>query len=264
VIRGFSTSGEVPRPNRTVDDDAPRSLRNELLDLAFHLAGQMGVDERAIYDIIELAIGVTPSGEPYGSFRRSASRDLGRVEWMRVYDLMIRLAHVFRGANRFDQYRAEVNQILAANGIVWDLDQDANLVRILPPDAANTIQDMMGDLAEPRYEAARFLFNQAKDAYDARPRRDRDACANAFDALESVAKTLLAMPMATFGNVVAELRRRGIFTPEIVESLSKLNDTRNRHFGHGMTAPFTLKASEVDFVFLTCIAGIVLLVRELG
>jgi hypothetical protein len=264
MFRGFSASSEAPQPGRTVDNDAPRSLRNELLELAFTLAVQATLGDRYIYDLIELTIGATPSGNPSGSFRRSASRDLSRVDWVRVYDLIIRLAHEFSRVDRFEQYRTGVNRILASNGVVWDLAADATLVRVLPADGVVAITTAGTELRASQYEAARALFDQAKEAYNARPQRSRDACANAFDAMESVAKTILSMPTATFGNVIAELRRRGALTPEILEMLSKQNDTRNKHFGHGMTAPFTLKPSEVDFVYLSSVAAMILLVRGLG
>lgn len=43
--------------------------------------------------------------------------------------------------------------------------------------------------------------------------------------------------------------------------LQKIYDMANSHFRHGMTTPFTLKPAEVDFVLVSCVAGILLVVR---
>jgi hypothetical protein len=45
-----------------------------------------------------------------------------------------------------------------------------------------------GELRDPLYAPTLLLFNSAQVAYDDRPRRDRDACANIFDAMEFVAR----------------------------------------------------------------------------
>ena len=49
-----------------------------------------------------------------------------------------------------------------------------------------------------RFAPALQLFNAARDAYDDRPRRDRDACSKMFDAMESVAKEKYQMPNSTY------------------------------------------------------------------
>jgi hypothetical protein len=105
------------------------------------------------------------------------------------------------------------------------------------------------------------LFNAARDAYDDRPRRDRDACANIFDAMESVAKEKYGMPQATFGNVVAHMRQPQALNEQIIGVLEAINTLRNRNFGHGMTAPFSLTASEVDFTYIACVGAILMFTR---
>ena len=116
-------------------------------------------------------------------------------------------------------------------------------------------------MSQPRFAAALALFREAMNAYDDRPQRGRDACKNIFDALESVSKEVLGMPNATFGNVLAEARKQQSMASETISVLQKLYDMANGHFRHGMTTPFTLKAAEVDFVLVSCLAGILLFVR---
>ena len=259
--RSFSTSGEVPQSDRTVDADAPESLRNELVDLAFTLGTEAGLQEVQIHRVITLSIGERPSGQPYGGYRYAASRDLGRADWVRVYDLIPRLGHEFRQVRRFDQFRLAVNRILAGNRVVWDLAADGTLTRILPHEATASVSHAMAELNKPEFEPARRLLEDAIEAYNARPQRPRDACANAFDAMEAVGKTALSIPTATLADVLDEIRRRDTLSGEITQVLQRLNVVRHNHFGHGMTTPFALKRAEVDFVYLSCIAGCVLLAR---
>jgi hypothetical protein len=69
------------------------------------------------------------------------------------------------------------------------------------------------------------------------------------------------MPTATFGDVLKAGRRQQSMTSETISALQKLYDMANAHFRHGMTTPFTLTQPEVDFIFLSCVAGILLFVR---
>jgi len=98
-------------------------------------------------------------------------------------------------------------------------------------------------------------------AYDDRPQRGRDSCRNIFDALESVAKEVFDMPRATFGDVLNAARKQQSMASETISVLQKLYDMANAHFRHGMITQFTLKLPEVDFVVVSCIAGILLFVR---
>src|SRR5260370_77171 len=88
-------------------------------------------------------------------------------------------------------------------------DHDRRLQRHLPPPAQSLVSSAVAELAQPQYSAALALMNAARDAFDDRPRRERDACANAFDALES-------MPHETFGRVMANARQQGTIKPETI------------------------------------------------
>jgi hypothetical protein len=154
-----------------------------------------------------------------------------------------------------------VNRILAANRVVWDLSDDGTLTRTLPQEAAISLSGAMAELNEPEFESAHRLLESAIEAYNERPQRPRDACANAFDAMEAVGKTVLGLPAATFDDVIKEITRRNALSAEITQVLQRLNVVRHNHFGHGMTTPFALRPSEVDFVYLGCVAGCILLAR---
>jgi len=178
-----------------------------------------------------------------------------------VYDLVVRLWPEFSGLGFQEFYRGEVNRVLAAHGVAWDLGTDGRLHRVLPLAAQTQVNAAFTELSVPRYAPALTLFNAARDAYDDRPRRDRDACANVFDAMESVAKNKYAMPNVTFGDVVNDLRRRQAFNPQILTLLEGINTLRNRNFGYGMVAQFSLTPAEVDLAYLACIGAITLFTR---
>ena len=123
------------------------------------------------------------------------------------------------------------------------------------------VQAAFRELSPPRFSAAATLFLEGMKAYEDRPQRGRDACGSIFDALESVAKEVFNLPKATFGDVLNAARKQQSMGNETISVLQKLYDMASAHFRHGMTTAFTLKPPEVDFVLVSCLAGILLFVR---
>jgi len=257
--REFSLSDNFPSPERTIDSDAPLSLRNELVDVLFSLAdsthGKLTPQE--VYEIVSGSLGETPSANPYGGLRKGTSgRLVNQNDWRRVYDVVLRFVPEFRRRSQFGPYREAVNRILAANHVVWELDETGRLVRVAPPPLQSQIRAAIEELSDPRFASALELLNLARDAYDNRPRRDRDACTNAFDAMEATAKVVYGLQDGTFGDALNEAQRRNHLYRFVLSQLQQLNALRNNQLGHGTTDPFALSAAEVDFVFFTCVAGI--------
>lgn len=264
-IRDFSAQEGHGSTVRNVED-APQPMRQELIDVIYLVAGQSDgrVDaDRDLYFVIIQGFGYEAAGNPHAGRRQRIGRDISidGPHWTRVYDLIVRLWPEFQRIGFHEIYRGEVNRVLAAHSVVWDLGEDGRLHRVLPEGAQAQIEAAIAELGDPRYAPALALFNTARDAYDARPRRDRDACANVFDATESVAKEKYAMPTATFGQVVAHIRNNQALNEQIIGVLDAINTLRNRNFGHGMTTPFNLGAADVDFTYLSCIGAILLFTR---
>lgn len=254
-------SGEIPVPQHRIDNDASSQMRTELLNSVFALADDaVGPSERTLYNAITGTLGIVAAVEPYGGLPRRASEHLNRADWPRVFDIILRLAPEFTRRGRLGEYRHSVNTVLAAHGIVWDLGEDGRLVRVVPAEAANQIATTIWELADPQFQAARELLATAQGAFNAIPRRDRDACANAFDALESVGRTRFGG--ATFADVLGNIRARGGINQFTLRILNSIEVVRHNHFGHGGQVAFSLSPSEVDFVYVTCIAGISLLLRN--
>jgi hypothetical protein len=175
---------------------------------------------------------------------------------------LTRLWPIHQGVGLHQVYREAVNRVLAAHGAAWELSEDGRIRRVMPAAAQAQIQAAIAELGAPNFAPALALVNAARDAYDDRPRRDRDGVANVFDALESTAKIIYNLPNATFSQVLDEVQRRGSMNEQVIANLRALNTLRNRNFGHGMAVPFTLAAAEVDFVFLTCFGAILLFTRH--
>lgn len=258
-LRDFSQN-HAPAVERNVDNEAPRQMRIELVDFFFHLAGESNgrVQPRAIYEATGLMLGVGITANPYGGYPDRVARDIGNAEWIRVYDWISRIQREFSRAELAAEFRDGVNTILAAHGVVWELDDDGRWRRVLPEPLRQQIGAAIATLERAELTPARELFNTASEAFNARPRRDRDACANAFDALESVAKIVYTIPHGTLGQVLDEVRRRGTLNENVQRLLRDLEIIRHNEFGHGNARPFRLNGREVDFVYTTCAAAILL------
>jgi hypothetical protein len=264
-LRSFSSQLEDLTASRTVDNDAPRGLRQEFIDAVYLLFerlpnGFTERDEKRLHNIVMQSLGIQPSGNPYGGFRYAVARDVGKVPWQRFYDLIVRLEaevpEIFK-----TEYRMLVNQLLASNRIAWELRDDNRLHRVVPLAVTVQVEAAFHELGQPRFAAALASFREAIAAYDDRPQRGKDACKNIFDALESVAKTIGGTPSATFGNVLADIRKTQFLSSDTLASLQKLYDLANNHFRHGTTAPFALKPAEVDYFFIACLGATLLFIR---
>ncbi len=243
---------------RNIDNAAPGAMRHELVDFVFHLAGQSAgqLQERRIYETTGLVLGAGITANPYGGYLARVSRDAGAAEWPRVYDWIARLWLEFERVGLHVLYRDGVNRILAANGVAWDLDEMGHLQRAVPDPLREQINAAGGMLRERRFAAARQTFDLSKQAFDDRPRRDRDACANAYDALESAAQIAYDMPGATFGEVLNAVGRRGEISPQAVRLLRAIEVLGHNTFRHGGAEPFALSPPEVDFIYTSCVAAI--------
>lgn len=264
-IRPFSSQFLDTTANRDVDNDAPANLRQEWIDAVYMVfkrqpQGFDSSDERNLYHTISQSLGIQPSGVPSSGFRHAIGRDVGRADWQRFYDVIIRVAAEIPQVSQVE-YRKLVNQLLATYRIVWELDDTDHLHRVLPMAISSQVEATFRELSQPRFSAALASFQQGMSAYNDRPQRGKDACKNIFDAVESTAKEVHQMPMATFGNVLAEVRRLLSLSAETLASLQKLWELANSQFRHGMTKPFELKPAEVDYVLVSCCGAILLFVR---
>src|SRR5260370_14415106 len=123
ATRGFSMGGEVSPPERNIDKEAPQGMRQEILDVALSIA-EHNRDARLtpdlIYRVVSQALGVAPPGNPYGGFRYSAGRDLGRAPWPRVYDIILRLAREIE-PEHYTEVQTGINQSMGGHLRAWHI-----------------------------------------------------------------------------------------------------------------------------------------------
>jgi hypothetical protein len=156
----------------------------------------------------------------------------------------------------------EANEVFADEHIGWKFEDD-RIVPTLPIAASEEVESVFRELQKPRFEAALARITAAYEAFNARPRREFDVCVNAFAACEAVAKEAHGPKCATFGDVLSDIKKqnRG-FANLTIQVLEKLYALASDQFRHGKPAPFSLSAGEVEFVYLTCIAAILMFVRN--
>jgi hypothetical protein len=169
-----------------------------------------------------------------------------------------------QGEGMQPDFAERLNDVFSQESIGWKMDPGGRLERLLPTAIQVEAERVFGELQIPRFAPAWTHMQVAHAAYNSRPRRDPEVCAPAFDALESVAKEVFSMPTATFGDVIKETRKRDFFARETLSVLEKLSVLAHNHFRHGMTEPFKLGAPEVEFVYVSCMAGILLFIRHDG
>lgn|GEM_PF-4902107 len=167
-IRNFAEQeGHLP-PLRCIDSDAPAPMRQELLAVIYDLLPLSGaaVTEQQIYYGIEQMLGVQAAGNPMAGWRQRLGRDLGNAEWIRIYDVIGWGWSQFQRAGLQELFRENINRVLAAHGVVWELGDDGRLHRVLPLAGQAQVAAAFAELAAPRYAPALALANAARDAYD--------------------------------------------------------------------------------------------------
>ena len=69
------------------------------------------------------------------------------------------------------------------------------------------------------------------------------------------------MPTATLGDVIKQARARQVFDPATLRVVENIYGLACSHFRHGMTEQFKLKPSEVEFVYMSSIGGMLMFIR---
>lgn len=186
-------------------------------------------------------------------------------DWWQLYNILeniyIDLPKMHNGTFMQAEFIKQVNRTFSEESIGWKMDPQGQLQRLLPEIIRAQEETIFKELRVSRFAAAFGHLQTSREAYNSRPRRDREVCSEIFDALESVAKEIFSIPTGTFGDVIKAARQRKVFASETFSVLEKIYALANSHFRHGMTEPFTLTEEEVDFVYLNSLAGIMLFLR---
>ena len=142
MTRTFSTREGLVPIQCTIDNDAPQAMRQEVVALFFDYAARVEAEgeswvpkwtepePRRVYEIVCGSLGLGIASEPSGTYHGKVSRAIAAAPWFRVYDLVERFASEY---GRFEGFCDNIDQVLAAHGVVWELDSHGTLVRVLPP-----------------------------------------------------------------------------------------------------------------------------------
>jgi hypothetical protein len=260
ITKRFSIRhGMESEPSEPVFDDAPRRLRFfvlETLQQSFypHVARQLVARVFCKHDLL---VGTMPDATLW----KTVQRHLDECAWPEIYNLIEAMYSELKlsGLSQAILFEKQVNQVFAEESIGWKLDEDGLLQRTLPAAVHVQMEQIFAEMEAPRFAAALVHLRSAYEAYNARPRSDLDVCSKIFDALESVAKEVFSLPSGTFGDVLKKAKTT--FSHETISTLEKLYALANNHFRHGRTTPFALSMAETDFVYVTCLAGMMLFVR---
>jgi hypothetical protein len=252
--------GYEVKPENPIFDEAPKRLRFLILrsfQKYFYTHQVPGIIGEALCHAELITKGFSREkiwGELYPYIEKAAGWE--------IYNLIERMyVEAQKGQHSQDkQFEDDINRLFGEEGIGWKL-RGGKLERTLPEAALEQVDAAFKELGNPRFAPALAQIIAAYKAYNARPQRGLDVCSNAFDGWESVAKEVFGLPTATLGDVLKEARSRKSFASETITTLEKLSTLAHNHFRHGMTEPFALGPSEVDFVYMTCLAGILLFVR---
>src|ERR1035437_7835603 len=109
-IRQFSQQ-HAPARERNVDNVAPYEMRSELVDFFFQLANESDgqLQPRVIYEATGLMLGAGVTANSYGGYAVRVLRDIGRADWLRVFDWISRLWTEFDRAGLGELFRIGVN-----------------------------------------------------------------------------------------------------------------------------------------------------------
>lgn len=251
--------GMEAEPSAPVFEDAPKRLRFFVLE-----ALQRFIAPRVALKVVGRTLCLPKLLTSLDTVPVLVWREIGPFvngcEPADVYNLIEAMwAHLVpTGLHR--QFAEDLNRVFGEESIGWKLDDNGLLQRTLPAAVQIQVEQIFRELEAPRFAPALVQVRSAYKAYNGHPRVDLDVCMNIFDALESVAKEVFSMPSGTLGDVLK--KAKGTFSPGTISTLEKLGALASNHFRHGMTEPFKLTPAETDFVYVTCLAGMMLFVRS--
>jgi hypothetical protein len=182
-------------------------------------------------------------------------------DWWLVFNLVEPIYENFATYPHAQEgFAKALNETFAQESMGWRFEK-GELVRTLPGPAQEQLDALFRELSQSRFRAALESLITANKAFNAVQRRDSEVCEKAFDACESVAKEVFFPDCPTFGDCIKEMRKQNAFASLTLAILEKLYALASAEFRHGNTAPFKLSAAEAEFVYLTCIAAMLMFVH---
>jgi hypothetical protein len=249
-------------PDQPIFEDAPKRLRFFLIDyLREHYEYWEAKNLIArVFCLSDLRI--APLSQPNTWTRLTA--EINQRSWWSLFNLLEAIFEDLKSdyGHENNEFAQELNDVLAQESVGWRMDATGSLQRQVPLPIRIEEEATFRELHAARFAPALVQMENARRAFNARPRRDRELCSEAFDAVESVGKEVFGIPNGTFGDVLKAARNKSRFSPHTTAILEKLYILANNHFRHGMTDPFGLSSAEAEFVYVQCLAAILVFVRS--
>lgn len=249
-------------PEQPILEDAPDRLRFFVLDF---LRNSIAASDALIIVARVFCLPKMLLNPPLGVHAwLRIGEEIDTAEWWSVFNLLEEIYRTLstHPAISSGSFVRQLNSVFSEESIGWMMEADGQLQRLLPAPLQIQSEAVFRELQAPRWVVALGHVVASHSAYNKRPRRDREVCSEIFDALESVGKEVFDLPTGTFGDVIKQARLKEIFAKETLAILEKTYALANNHFRHGMTEPFTLTPAEVDFVYVSTMGGVLLLVRH--
>jgi hypothetical protein len=248
-------------PDKPIFDDAPKRLRFFAVDFIkenYEAWVAKDVVARA-FCLVALRIATLAPGDTWVRI----TAEINQSSWWGLFNL---LEEVFQDLKEphgraHQDFAQALNSVLAEENVGWRMDAVGSFQRQVPVVIRAEEEAAFRELQAPRFAPALVHLETARRAFNARPRRDREVCSEAFDAVESIGKEVFSFPSGTLGDALKAARSKMLFSSETTSALEKLYSLANNHFRHGMTDPFKLSPAETDYVYVHCLAAILLFVR---
>jgi hypothetical protein len=248
-------------PAKPIFEDAPKRLRFFVVDFLkenyqYHHAKDVVARALCLPDLRIATLA------PSNAWQR-VSGEISQAAWWSLFNLLGEIYQELTGKYGDDHtdFVQALNRVLAEESVGWHMDTSGCLQRQVPLAVRIEEETAFRELQAPRFAPALIHLESARRALNARPRRDREVCSEAFDAVESVGKEIFNIPNGTLGDVLKAARNNVRFSSETTSALEKLYSLANNHFRHGMTDPFKLSPAETEYVYVHCLAAILLFIR---
>jgi hypothetical protein len=249
-------------PDQPIFDDAPKRIRFFAIDfLKDHYEHWVAKDLIArVFCLSDLRIGALSQSHTWARL----TTEVNQSSWWGLFNLFEAIFEDLRNdyGREHQDFAEELNSELAQESVGWRMDAVGKFQRQIPLAVRTEEESAFKELQAPRFAPALVHLESARRTFNARPRRDREVCSEAFDAVESVAKEWFTLPNATFGDILKAARNKSTCSSEATSILEKLYSLANNHFRHGMTDPFKLSAGKAEFVYVQCLSAILLFVRS--
>jgi hypothetical protein len=223
----------------TVREDAPRDLREYVLQLAY----QCRFTPSKLRDIVCAILRKSPDRGNWSEFPNidgEVARHLAACPWYKVYDIIEQIvAHGTKSRHSYDmeKFANELNEYFVENGIGWEL--SGGLVEMRGPQHFQAlVKTSITSLQSSGYLTAQNELQEALHDLSRRPKPDiTGAIHHAMGALESTARKICGNDKLTLGEVVKKFP--GIVPRPLDEAVSKAwgyASESGRHVKEGNTA----------------------------